>query len=216
MVEAQLNIFDTIVIGVVGLSTLLAFFRGFVREVLSLAGWVGAAFITLAFFPDVAQMIRPYFGSEVVASGAAALGTYVTALLCISLFTSLIMKYVKEGSDVGVLDNVLGLGFGALRGAFIVSLGFLMLTLVFNKDHYPSWLEEARTRPYAERGAGILAQVAPNYLSEDSKLGEILVRARENAQKEAETASQNGELESKESGISKLKGLLEDPDRKNY
>ena len=181
MIDAQLNVFDIIVIAVIALSTLLSFFRGFVREVLALAGWVGATIITIYFFPDVTALIRPYFGSDAVASGAAALGTFIAALVAISLLNALILKYVKAGNDVGILDNMLGLIFGAARGAFMVSLGYLLLSLIFAKEHYPDWLENAQTRPYAEQGAGLLAQVAPKYLSEDSKLGGELSKIGEKA-----------------------------------
>ncbi len=51
MVQTSLNIFDLVVFGILGLSALLSFFRGFVREVLSLGAWVGASLITLYAFP---------------------------------------------------------------------------------------------------------------------------------------------------------------------
>ncbi|PPR36074.1 MAG: hypothetical protein CFH36_00621, partial [Alphaproteobacteria bacterium MarineAlpha9_Bin6] len=41
------NLPDLIVVGVVILSALFAFYRGFVRETLAIAGWVGAAFATI-------------------------------------------------------------------------------------------------------------------------------------------------------------------------
>src|SRR5262249_25654635 len=78
----------------------------------------------------------------------------------------------KEGSEVGMLDNMLGLFFGAFRGAFIIALGFFLITITIPKDEYPPWLTQSITRPYAERGAIILAKLAPNYLREVSSLKE--------------------------------------------
>ena len=166
--------FDLIVIGVMALSMLLSFFRGLVREVLALISWVGASAFTVYAFPMVAEHIRPYTGSQTVATGIATVGTFVFALLVLSLINAAILRMVKTGSNVGMFDNILGLLFGALRGAFIVSLTYLLLTLVFAKDHYPNWLEKARTKPYAEAGADILRKAAPEDLGEDSKLGEKL------------------------------------------
>lgn len=171
MVETQLNILDTIVIAIMLLSTLIAFFRGFVKEILSLGAWLGAAIITIYCFPKVAEWLTPRVnGSPLAINLAATLGTYITALIAISIVNSIIIRYVKTGADVGVFDNMLGLMFGALRGAFIVSLGFMLLTFVFNADDYPEWIAKAKTRPYVEEGAAMLAQVAPHYLSELSAL----------------------------------------------
>lgn len=188
MVDAQLNIFDTIVIGILVLSSLIAFFRGFVREVLSLGAWVGSAIITVYFFPDVAKWLEPRFTNPMLATGAAVVGTYITALLVISLINAIILRYVKAGNEVGLLDNMLGLLFGAARGAFIISLGFLLMTLVVGKE-YPVWVEEAQTREWVEMGAQALANVAPEYLEEADDLQRDVT---ERVKKAKEDSTQSG------------------------
>ena len=45
-----MNFLDLIILGVIGLSTLLAFSRGFIKEMLSILGWIGAVIATVAFF----------------------------------------------------------------------------------------------------------------------------------------------------------------------
>src|ERR1700690_316704 len=101
MIETHLNLFDAIVIGIMLLSCLFAFFRGFVREVLSLGAWIGAAVVTLYYFPVVAEKLKPHFKTEAVAAGVATLGLYVVALIGFSILNMIILKYVKKGSDVG-------------------------------------------------------------------------------------------------------------------
>ena len=44
------NLPDLVVAGVVVLSALFAFYRGFVRETLAIGGWVGAAFELQALY----------------------------------------------------------------------------------------------------------------------------------------------------------------------
>ncbi len=61
MIDAQLNYFDMAVIGIMLLSCVFAFFRGFVKEILSLIGWVGAAAVTVYFFKPASEMLQPYF-----------------------------------------------------------------------------------------------------------------------------------------------------------
>jgi membrane protein required for colicin V production len=170
MIEAQLSIFDLVVISVLALSCLFAFFRGFVREILSLGAWIGAGLVTIYFFPEASKYLKPYFKSETVAAGFSALGLYIVSLIGFSMMNGLIMKFVKSGSDVGILDNLLGLFFGAFRGALIVSLGFFLLSLALPEKQYPEWLEKSATRPYVEQGAMLLAKVAPQYLRDISSL----------------------------------------------
>jgi membrane protein required for colicin V production len=165
--EAQLsmNIFDAIILGVLGLSALVAFFRGFVREILSLGAWVGAAIITIYLFPESAQLAKKYVKSEQVAAGGAALGTYICALITLSLINSVIIRYIKTGEEVGIIDNLIGLLFGGIRGVFIVSLAFLIMSAVVPKENPPVWLKTSITKPYLQEGAQILAKIAPRYLS---------------------------------------------------
>lgn len=170
MIEAEFTYFDLAVMGILTLSCLFAFFRGFVKEILSLGAWVGAGIVTLYFFQDVADLIKPHVKSDLVSGGLSALGLYIIALICFSLINSLIMKMFKEGGDVGILDNTLGLLFGAFRGAFVVSLGTFLLMTVMTKDNAPSWFKDARTKEYAIRGAIILGKAAPEYLVELTSL----------------------------------------------
>ena len=165
--EAQgTNMFDLIVFGVLGLSALLSFFRGFVREVLSLGAWVGASVITLYTFPDVAKWVEPKVGSEGIAAGIATLGTFMTALITISLFNRLLLRLFKSGSEIGLLDNGLGLIFGVARGALLIALAYYSMSLVMDKDDYPPWMKGSMTQPYVEKAAATIAKVAPSYLND--------------------------------------------------
>lgn len=195
MIEAQLNMFDVAVIVIVLLSTVLAFFRGFVREVLSLGAWVGAAIITVYAFEPVAEVLKPHASRDMVAYLLAGVGTYLVTLLGISLFNALIIRYLKSGEEVGMLDNFLGLGFGALRGAFIISLGYLVLSLVIDEKNPPDWVENAATREFAREGALILAAVAPGYMEDISSLTNSLKDKNADEEGEADGAATAEALE---------------------
>ncbi|MFZ4124911.1 MAG: CvpA family protein [Rickettsiales bacterium] len=174
MVETTINIFDAIVLGVIALSALLSLFRGFVRELLSLGAWVGAGLITLYVFPDVAAYIKPHVKSTMVASGFASMGTYITALLIISLFNRMLLKMLKPGNEVGAMDNILGLLFGVARGILLVSIGYFTMSIMISEDEdkQPDFLKTSMTKPYVEQSAKWLAAIAPEYLAEISTLKE--------------------------------------------
>ena len=192
MIETHLNVFDAIVLAIIGFSCLFAFFRGLVREILSLVAWIGAAFVTMHYFNPAMEFTKEHFKSEAMAAGAAVIGLYIAALFAFSIVNWMLIKVIKQGGEAGMLDNMLGLGFGALRGAFIVSLGFFMLTLVMPKDEddMPKWLKESATRPYVAQGSAILVSAAPEYLKDVSKIQE---RAKAYAEEKAEATEDTAE-----------------------
>lgn len=199
--QLSMNIFDAIILGVLVLSTVIAFFRGFVREILSLGAWVGAGLITIYLFPQSTQLMKGYVKSDHVAAGGAALGTYLCALMTLSLINAVIIKYVKTGSEVGIIDNALGMGFGAIRGAFIVSLAYLLISAFVSSkkpEDEPKWLKGSVTKPYLNEGAQVLARMAPKYLS---NFEEILKKQKANGngvQDEAEEGLEDAKQEAGE------------------
>lgn len=180
MIETHFNVFDCVVIGILALSCIIAFFRGLVREILSLVGLIGSAAVTVYYYAPVYEKMQGYFKSTAVAAGASAIGLYITALIGFAIVNILIIKTIRQGGEKGMLDNTLGLVFGALRGSFIISLGFFLLTIALPEKEYPLWIKESMTHPYAEKGAIILTRLAPDYMSEASNLQKkAIAQARE-------------------------------------
>lgn len=175
MIQTSLNIFDAIVFAIMAISCLHAFFRGFVREVLSLSAWACAGLVTLYFFPSVAEHLQPKFKSAVVSAGFSTLGIYIISLMGFSLLNTAILKFIKSGTDVGLLDNTLGLLFGAFRGAFLLSLVFFLMTISLPEDEYPKVIKTSVSLPYVESGAVTLAKLAPKYLRELSSLNKKIL-----------------------------------------
>ena len=162
-----LTYFDLGVFAILGLSGLLSFFRGFVREVLSLGAWFGAGVITLYAFPHVAAVLSKHIHNQTIASGLAALSTFALALIAISVVSSVLLKFVKSGADVGLLDHVMGLLFGLARGMLMVAIAYFIYTQIFvAKQDYPDWVRKAVTRPYVAKAANAVAKLAPSYLDE--------------------------------------------------
>ncbi len=181
MVDAQLsiNLFDGIVFGLLFMLAMLSMFRGFIREVLSFIGWVGAAFITLHSVKGVSNSILPHVDSPMVATIIGTMGTYFIALFGISLFSRLILRYVKEGTDVGAADNILGLIFGIFKGWIIIVLGFLVYSQVVGKEEYPDWLKTAYTLPAVEKSSAMVAGMMPSFLKDVMPSSEDIEEAKE-------------------------------------
>jgi membrane protein required for colicin V production len=116
---------DYSILGILALSVLVGVLRGFVREVLGLATWVGAAAITYFFGHAVAaQLVTVISIAEVrLIVGQALL--FVGALFVGALLTHLIGALVSE-SPVAPVDRTLGAFFGLVRGLLAVILVIIL------------------------------------------------------------------------------------------
>ena len=156
-----MNTVDIIVIAVVGLSALIAFLRGFVREVLTIGSWLGASLVTLYGFPLVQGRFEQWISSKMAADIVCGISLFLFTLILLSILSHMIARFVR-GSALTAVDRSLGLLFGLLRGAILVSLAYM---LVFALD--PNMLRGARTTPMMARGAEILRDLAPSELAKD-------------------------------------------------
>ena len=156
-----MNTVDIIVIAVIGISALIALLRGFVREMLTIGSWIGAALVTLYGFAYVQPKFEQWISSKLAADIAGGIVLFLVSLILFSILSHQIARFVR-GSALTAVDRSLGLLFGLVRGAILVSLAY-MLVLWGN----PNILRGARTTPMMARGAEILRNMAPKELAED-------------------------------------------------
>ncbi|MCK4940033.1 MAG: CvpA family protein, partial [Rhodospirillaceae bacterium] len=147
--------FDIAVIAVLAVSGVLAFARGFVHEVLSIVGWIGAIFATMYATPLLKPFMMQVIEDEFFA--ALALGTiiFISTLVILSMLTKAISRRVKD-SALGALDRALGLLFGLLRGAIVICLAYIALEWVTPADEQGPWVREAKSIQMVEIGSGML------------------------------------------------------------
>jgi membrane protein required for colicin V production len=157
-----MNLLDMAVIATILFSGLFAFARGFVKEALSVAAWIGAGFAALYGMPYGAPLAGRFLPKGAVADAAAALVIFLAALILLSFASSMIAGRVK-GSALSAIDRTLGLIFGLLRGAVLVCLGYIALSWALPpaRDQQPAWIKDARTPPLLAIGAERLRGLVP-------------------------------------------------------
>jgi membrane protein required for colicin V production len=154
------NWVDLIVIAILGLSALLAFLRGFVREVLGIAALVGAALVARWAFPYVHDRFRGWLGSSDLGDAAALAAVFLGALILFSFFSALIGGLVRA-SALGGMDRTLGVVFGLARGAALVVFAYIAAGWVTAPEQWPAPVLEARSLPYVAGAAGWVAGLLP-------------------------------------------------------
>ena len=163
MDDFPFNILDTIIVTVVVLSALIGLFRGFVREVLSLAAWIGAAWVTLTYFQDAKTFTLSYLEDPLWAGLVGGAALFILSLVVLMMIARLLAKMVSSIKLLGPIDWTLGFGFGVLRGAVIVSLTYLVtLQLLTPAERGPDWVKESRLLPHVQTGATVLQRLIPS------------------------------------------------------
>jgi membrane protein required for colicin V production len=156
--------FDIAVVAIIGISALIAMWMGFVRLVLALAGWVGAAFATMYGFAYARPIARQWVSPELLADAVAGAGIFIATLIVITFISHAIGRQVRQ-SALSALDRSLGLLAGLAIGAVVVSLGYLALAWAIDLPpktaDQPQWIREAKSRPVVETGADALRWLAP-------------------------------------------------------
>lgn len=127
---ALFNHLDWIALIVIGLSALLSLWRGFIREAMSLAGWVLAFVLANLFAVNLAELIGDLIANRTGRYMVAWSLLFVLVLVLSSVLAMLLSKLIKA-SGLGIVDRLLGTVFGVLRGALIVmALVFVIRELV--------------------------------------------------------------------------------------
>lgn len=151
---------DIVVAAVLLISGVLALFRGFVKETLTIAGWIGAIFITLYGYPHVAPLLADFITEYWIAQVIAASTLFLLSLVILTVISHMISNRI-QGSMLGHLDRALGFVFGLVRGLALVCLVYLGGTLFWDEDNLPAQIQEAKSLPVVQAGADFIASLAP-------------------------------------------------------
>ena len=163
-----LSAFDGIALAILIGSGLMALMRGFVREALSVTGFVAAALASLWARPVFIGLAREFIPSALIANIVTLGVIFLMVFLAVSFVTGGLVKNVKEGEDVGVIDRALGFIFGLIRGLVILGLILIVFASATPGSAAPSWMVESRIYPLVNASARVLQALAP----EDSRVGQ--------------------------------------------
>jgi membrane protein required for colicin V production len=164
---AGISYLDAALVAVVAISGLVAMYRGFTREVLSILSWVAAAiaafyviFYQQGFAEELAKQLAnpPQQVHLIIARIIIGSAIFLVVLIIVHLITSHISDTVLD-SRIGPIDRILGLGFGVVRGFILVVIPYMFAVSFVCKDgatraisqgcqpgELPGWIEDARSK----------------------------------------------------------------------
>lgn len=153
------TIVDGVVAAIIVVSALLAYSRGFVREAMAIAGWIGATILAFIFADQVEPLVKqtPVVGDFIGDSCelsiiAAFAAVFAVALVVVSIFTPLFSSLVQR-SALNSIDQGAGFLFGVLRGILLVAVAFFVYQTVLSAQDIPM-IEDSRSATVFARMTG--------------------------------------------------------------
>lgn len=119
---------DFIVLGVIIISVIVSLMRGFVKEALSLTGWLVSLWIAMTFSSGMAELFGSSISDPTLRLLAAFVALFVLALIVGSMINFFASQFVQRAGLTGV-DRTIGAVFGFLRGILLVTIIVMLLGL---------------------------------------------------------------------------------------
>jgi membrane protein required for colicin V production len=148
---------DYFIVLVLVLSAGVGFWRGFVKESLSLLTLLVAIWLAWRFAALIEPKLGNWAADHDVRLWIARVIVFVFALLLGTLASWAARQLIRHSGLSGV-DRGLGAAFGFARGVLIV--GLFVLVLDFFELDQDGWWQSARFRPYAEQVAAAVKKYA--------------------------------------------------------
>jgi membrane protein required for colicin V production len=119
---------DLIVLGIIVISIVVSLMRGFVKEALSLAGWLVALWIAMSFSSGMAELFGSSIKDPTLRLLAAFISLFILSLIVGAIINFFATQFVQRAGLTGV-DRTIGGVFGFLRGILLVTIIVMLLGL---------------------------------------------------------------------------------------
>jgi len=183
-----MNNFDYIIIAIIGISTVIAVWRGFVKEFISLLSFAAAFFIAGRASTLASDFLSTWIANETLADIAGFALVFIGIMMLGSLI-SYVLYQIIDMADLSILDRILAVFFGISRGTLFIAIGFLIYLSLYANGAKASWLKDSLLTPYAIELSELLGQSIPQgyplsrqetrILSTDTTINEKLLDAAE-------------------------------------
>jgi len=148
---------DMVILGIVLISAFISLIRGFAREALSLVAWILALGLAWHFFRDFSVYLMEIETTS-VRLGSSFFVIFISVLILGGMVNFLVGQLIDKTGLSGT-DRVLGIFFGAARGAVMVCVFVLLAGLTPLPED--TWWQESQLIPHFSQLAVWLREFLP-------------------------------------------------------
>jgi membrane protein required for colicin V production len=112
---------DYVLIVAIVLSALFGFYRGIIKEILSLVGWVFSYWVALKFSHNLTGLFEDMVANKTLLQGISFAALFLVTLIVFMIISFIIGRFIRL-SGLGPIDRGIGAVFGLARGALIATL----------------------------------------------------------------------------------------------
>lgn len=184
-------IVDIIVGSILLISSIIAFIRGFIREVLTIFGVVGgmiASYIAGGTFSDAVEKwitpetsnfeleqqeapklfdLIPYpIAADILGYG----GVFIVVVGVLSVISHFLSEFLRK-LGLGAVDRSLGVVFGIVRGIILLGLLYLPVYMLVDAETKTRWFSNSRSFVYLEKTSEVIAGFLPSSDEEGKEEG---------------------------------------------
>ncbi len=160
-IVSEFNWVDITALILIGLSSLIAIFRGFTREFFGILGWGGSVLFTLYMMNLTNPIVRKWVGNPILADILNIVVLFIVSLVTFLALSNYLSSKVK-GSLFGGVDRALGLLFGIARGALLAILLFVGTFFVWKPEKRPPEIQASKSYPYLVKGTLFMIHLLPS------------------------------------------------------
>ena len=158
--------FDYLVIAIIALSGLIAFFRGFFQETLSLMLWI----IGFAAAMFLNPYLDPYFTDYIDSPEIRKVLTIISVFIIIIFLGGWLIKLLRglvHWSGMGGFDRILGVLFGFIRGVLLIMVIYIVLPDEIKRS---SFIKKSKSSLYFEKYAPVVEKFFKNMISDKNSV----------------------------------------------
>lgn len=176
-------IIDIVVVVVLLFSAAVSFWRGLIREVLTIAGIAGGIISAYVCGPLLAPTMRGWFGVvegedpqmlfgplsyEMAADATAYVAIFVVVVIVLSFVSHFISEFVRH-IGLGALDRTLGVLFGLARGMLLLGLVHFIVSYALSDEQKEQYLVPTKSYVYLEATSQWIATYLPDQFKDALK-----------------------------------------------
>jgi membrane protein required for colicin V production len=157
-----MSLFDCFLIAILAYSTIMAFVRGIILELLSLGGLIAGILLASWNYEHVATILERLITTPATAEIVAFL-LIIIGVMVLSTLLGKALNRTAHAIGLGFFDRLLGALFGFARGCL---LGVAILMAIAAFLPHSAWIANSRLSSYFLDGAHAVSFVVPHDLQQ--------------------------------------------------